>query len=230
MRWRRPRSRSSSDATVFDIDAGLNVAWLASGAAREISARHLILATGAMERATPVPGWTLPGVMYAGAAQLLLKTAASVPSGRVVLAGNGPLLLLVANQLADAGANVVALVETTRFADMLGAAPHLPRALRAGGTLLKGLAMMRALRRRRLRWIRGATGLEILGAERAEALRVDRRRARRDHRRRHRAAALRRDPEHPDHAAAAARARLRRRAVRVASAHRPLWPQLASGR
>ncbi len=146
------------DATVFDLDAELNVAWLAGGAAREVAARHLILATGAMERATPVPGWTLPGVMYAGAAQLLLKTAASVPSGRVVLAGNGPLLLLVANQLADAGADVVAVVETTRFADMLGAARHLPRALRAGGTLVKGLAMMRALRQRGLRWIRGAAG------------------------------------------------------------------------
>ncbi len=160
------------DATVFDIDADLNVAWLRDGAAREIAARHLILATGAMERATPVPGWTLPGVMYAGAAQLMLKTAASVPSGPVVLAGNGPLLLLVANQLADAGANVVALVETTRFADMLVAAPHLPRALGAGEYLRKGMAMMGALRRSGLRWIRGATALEVVGAQRAEALQI----------------------------------------------------------
>ncbi|MDH5247335.1 MAG: NAD(P)/FAD-dependent oxidoreductase, partial [Betaproteobacteria bacterium] len=160
------------DATVFDIDADLNVAWLRDGTAREIAAGHLILATGAMERATAVPGWTLPGVMYAGAAQLLLKTAASVPSGRVALAGNGPLLLLVANQLADAGANVVALVETTRFADVLGAAPHLPRALAAGEYLRKGMVMMDGLRRRRLRWIRGATAVEVIGGQRAEALQV----------------------------------------------------------
>jgi NADPH-dependent 2,4-dienoyl-CoA reductase/sulfur reductase-like enzyme len=160
------------DAAVFDIDADLNVAYLRNGEAREISARHLILASGAIERAAPVPGWTLPGVMYAGAAQLVLKTAASVPSGRVVLAGNGPLLLLVANQLADAGADVVALVETTGTADLLRAVSQLPRALGAGEYLLKGLALMRALRRRGTRWIRGATALAILGGQRAEALQV----------------------------------------------------------
>jgi NADPH-dependent 2,4-dienoyl-CoA reductase/sulfur reductase-like enzyme len=160
------------DAAVFDIDADLNVAYLRNGGAREISAGHLILATGAIERAAPLPGWTLPGVMYAGAAQLVLKTAASVPSGRVVLAGNGPLLLLVANQLADAGADVVALVETTGIADLPGAVAHLPRALGAPEYLVKGLAMMRALRRRDMRWIRGATALAISGTLHAEALQV----------------------------------------------------------
>ena len=57
-----------------------------------------------MERPFPVPGWTLPGVMMAGAAQILLKTAGVIPQGRTVLAGCGPLLWLVAWQLLRAGA------------------------------------------------------------------------------------------------------------------------------
>ena len=36
-------------------------------------ARAVILATGAQERPFPIPGWTLPGVVTAGAAQMLLK-------------------------------------------------------------------------------------------------------------------------------------------------------------
>jgi NADPH-dependent 2,4-dienoyl-CoA reductase/sulfur reductase-like enzyme len=158
--------------TVWDVDADLNVATLRDGVADQWRPRHLIIATGALERAVPVPGWTLPGVMFAGAAQLMLKTASSIPAGRVVLAGNGPLLLLVANQLLDAGARVVALVETTGFADVLSGLPYLPRALGASEYLMKGVAMMSALRRSGLRRIRGATGLAVLGAQRAEALQV----------------------------------------------------------
>ncbi len=61
----------------------------------------------------PIPGWTLPGVMGAGAAQILLKTAGVVPSGQVVLAGQGPLVWLLAVQLARAGA-VPLVLETRR--------------------------------------------------------------------------------------------------------------------
>ncbi len=160
-------------APVWDVDADLNVAYLRDGAARQVRAGHLIVATGAIERAAPVPGWTLPGVMYAGAAQLLLKTAASIPAGRVALAGNGPLLLLVANQLREAGADVTAMVETTSLSDLIGAAPHLPRALGAAEYLAKGLAMMRALRGSGTRWLRGARNLRITGDDRVQALQAE---------------------------------------------------------
>ena len=52
---------------------------LAAGATAEIAANRVLLATGAQERPVPIPGWTLPGVMTAGAAQTLLKTAGAVP-------------------------------------------------------------------------------------------------------------------------------------------------------
>ena len=42
-------------------------------------ARRSSLATGAQERPFPIPGWTLPGVMSAGAAQILLKSSGAGP-------------------------------------------------------------------------------------------------------------------------------------------------------
>ncbi|SIQ88616.1 Glycine/D-amino acid oxidase [Rhizobium sp. RU33A] len=73
--------------------------------------RMLVIATGAYERPNPVPGWTLPGVMTAGAAQTLLRSYGTVPGKRILIAGNGPLNIQVAAELVKAGADVVALVE-----------------------------------------------------------------------------------------------------------------------
>ncbi len=71
----------------------------------------------AMERPFPVPGWTLPGVLTAGAAQILLKSAEVVPGEPVVLAGCGPLLYLLAWQYLRAGVPIRAIVDTTEGAD-----------------------------------------------------------------------------------------------------------------
>ena len=67
--------------------------------------------------------------MTAGAAQVMLKSADMVPSGRVIVAGCGPLALLITQQLVATGADVVALTETTRFGDYISATPHLLGAL-----------------------------------------------------------------------------------------------------
>jgi NADPH-dependent 2,4-dienoyl-CoA reductase/sulfur reductase-like enzyme len=76
-----------------------------------IQAQAIILATGAYERPAAFPGWTLPGVMTSGAAQTLLKEQRLLSGRRVVLAGTGPLQLVVAAGLTQAGAEVVAVLE-----------------------------------------------------------------------------------------------------------------------
>ena len=83
-------------------------------ARRTFRPRQLIVATGAFERALPVPGWTLPGVMTTGAAQTLLRSYGVSPGRRVLVAGNGPLNLQVACELRRAGAEVVAVAEAAR--------------------------------------------------------------------------------------------------------------------
>ncbi len=77
-----------------------------------LSARAVVLATGAFERAVPFPGWTLPGVMTTGAAQTLLRSYLVAAGQRVLVSGNGPLNLQVAAELHAAGVNVVAVTET----------------------------------------------------------------------------------------------------------------------
>jgi NADPH-dependent 2,4-dienoyl-CoA reductase/sulfur reductase-like enzyme len=107
-----------------------------------VEARHILIATGALERPFPIPGWTLPGVMTAGAAQTLLKSSAIVPVGETVLAGSGPLLYLLAAQYARAGVKLAAILDTTPRGNWLKALPHLPGFL-TSPYLLKGLKLLR---------------------------------------------------------------------------------------
>lgn len=157
-------------AVVWDVSPDLTVTALQSGQAFQVHARQLIAATGAMERASPLPGWTLPGVMNAGAAQIAMKSGGAIPSGRVVLVGSGPLLLLVTCQLLDAGAEVAALVETAELGNRWAALRHLPAALRAPEYLLKGMKMLHRLRRAGLPWFQGATAVRVLGSDCATGL------------------------------------------------------------
>jgi NADPH-dependent 2,4-dienoyl-CoA reductase/sulfur reductase-like enzyme len=152
--------------------SGLEVAVSLGGASRVLGARRVILATGAHERPMPFPGWTLPGVMLAGAAQIALKSSGLVPEGRVVLAGCGPLLYLLADELISAGAGITALLDTTSPGQWLRALPHLPGFL-CSSYLRRGLAMLARVRTS-VRTFRNVDGLEAAGTGRVERLRFRR--------------------------------------------------------
>lgn len=79
-----------------------------------LRADRLVIAAGAYDRPVPFPGWTLPGVMTAGGAQALVKTMRVRPGRRALVAGTGPLLLVVASQLHKVGVEVVAVLEAGR--------------------------------------------------------------------------------------------------------------------
>lgn len=151
---------------VWQIDQDLTVHYRGRDGVGNLQARQIVIANGAMERPMPVPGWTLPGVMTCGAAQTLLKSAALVPDGRVVLAGGGPLLLLFASQLVRAGVKPAALLETPTH--LRSALKHAPRFLMAPGYLVRGLSMIGALRSAGVLMRRGVRNLRILGGGRAE--------------------------------------------------------------
>ena len=76
-------------ASVWQISPSPDLIYSKDGQSRQIGARAIIIANGAMERPTPFPGWTLPGVMPLGGADILFKTADLAPNGQVVLAGSG---------------------------------------------------------------------------------------------------------------------------------------------
>ena len=127
------RARAEGGVEVRALDREGPITWTAD---------KLVVATGAYERAWPVPGWTLPGVMNTGAAQTLSRAYRVSPGRRVLFAGNGPLNLQVAADLAKDGVQVVAVAEgaaspfSARAADIValwGARPGL--ALRGAGYL-----------------------------------------------------------------------------------------------
>lgn len=97
---------------------------------------RLILATGAMDRVVPMPGWTLPGVTTLGGAQVALKSQGVAIGRRVAFVGSGPLLFLVAYQYAKAGASVALVLDTASFAAKGRAGLGL---LNDPATLAKGL-------------------------------------------------------------------------------------------
>lgn len=72
---------------------------------------HLIVAPGAYDRPVPFPGWTLPGVFTAGAAQRLVKLQGILPGERILLAGTGPLQLILAYQILKLGGKIEAILE-----------------------------------------------------------------------------------------------------------------------
>lgn len=74
----------------------------------------LVVAPGAYDRGLPFPGWTLPGVISMGGAYRLVRTQGILPGKRVLVAGTGPLLLVLAEAMIQAGAKVVAVVDSAR--------------------------------------------------------------------------------------------------------------------
>lgn len=71
----------------------------------------VIVATGAAENMVTFPGWTLPGVIGAGAAQTMMNLHGIKPGNKVLMLGSGNVGLVVSFQLMQAGCEVVALVD-----------------------------------------------------------------------------------------------------------------------
>jgi bacterioferritin-associated ferredoxin len=146
------------------VELGLSI----DGAARVVRARRVILATGALERPMPIPGWTLPGVMTVGAAQILLKTGGLVAERPIVLAGSGPLLWLFARQHLAAGGRIAALLDTTPRDTLGRALAHLPAFLRSPYAA-KGLRLLATVRAR-VHVVSGVTALRAEGGTSVEAV------------------------------------------------------------
>lgn len=139
-----------------------------------ITARKVLVATGAYDRQLPMPGWTLPGVISAGAAQALLKGSGVLPGRRVVVAGAGPFLMPVAAGLVQAGARVVAVAEASEPLDYL----RSPRVL-AGSRrkLSEAVSYLTVLARHRVPLLRRHAVIEATGQDQLERVtlaRIDR--------------------------------------------------------
>ncbi len=100
-----------NNATVWGIFNNHTLAFARNGRSSTLRFKALLLATGAYDRPVPFPGWTLPGVFTAGGAQRLVKTDRVLPGQNILLAGTGPLQLVLAHQILKAGGRIEAILE-----------------------------------------------------------------------------------------------------------------------
>ncbi|TCM51464.1 pyruvate/2-oxoglutarate dehydrogenase complex dihydrolipoamide dehydrogenase (E3) component [Kribbella sp. VKM Ac-2568] len=149
--------------------------WLQQGPADAVGRRvwpvdaaAVVLATGAYDRVLPFPGWDLPGVYSAGAAQALAKGQRIAVGKRVVVAGTGPFLLPVAEALIGVGAEVVALLEANRPSTVLKGWRTDP--LVAPSKLTEALGYGALLARHRIPLKHGRTVIAAHGRDRVESV------------------------------------------------------------
>jgi thioredoxin reductase/bacterioferritin-associated ferredoxin len=147
---------------VWSIDDDLNIAFSHNGSSQKLKAKRVLLATGAMERPAPFVGWTTPGVMTCGSAQILMKTSGLTPALPLVLAGSGPLLLLIAVQLLRADVPISAILDTTPKGRYRSALRYLPNALKNTPLLLKGVGLLFTLKKAGIRYINHVTDLTAI--------------------------------------------------------------------
>jgi NADPH-dependent 2,4-dienoyl-CoA reductase/sulfur reductase-like enzyme len=168
--FRASGAELATQTQVWQIEPGWNVYMSRDQQAEMVQARQVLLASGAQERPMPFPGWTLPGVMTVGAAQILLKTSRQIPADPVWVAGSGPLPLLYMTQLLRAGGKIAGWLDTSPPGAWRRALPHLTRAAGGWRDIAKGLGWLRALRRAGFPIVRNVTQLRALGGDRVESI------------------------------------------------------------
>lgn len=149
-----------------------------SSGSQQITTKSIILANGAYDRSIPFPGWDLPGVITAGAALTILKNQHYLPGRRILLTGSGPLQLAAAALLSEAGAEIVAVLESS-LNPIPRAIPKLPAVWGQWSRMIEGLGYFRILFNSRTPYRSGWTILQCSGddkVERATIVKLDRHR------------------------------------------------------
>ncbi len=116
-----------------------------SGGKSDVTAKAVLVATGSAEIPIPLPGWTLPGVMMVGAAQVMANVYQVRPGRRGIIIGLSALAFAVAEELSWAGVDLAGIVlpmdyeysrwlgtpldHWRRLQGFLGAAPTWMRAM-----------------------------------------------------------------------------------------------------
>jgi len=160
------------EAVVWGAFEGNVLALHGSQAPAALQAQVIILATGAYDRPVAFPGWTLPGVMTAGGAQVLLNHQRILPGRRILLAGTGPLQVVLAAELVRAGANVVAVLEGARL--FRESAPHVGALWGQWQRLGEGLSSRLTLFRRGVPFRPGWGIVAAHGADQVESVTIAR--------------------------------------------------------
>lgn len=99
------------NATVAGLFEENEITVRIGGEVRHCKADSVVIATGASENMVPFEGWTLPGVIGAGAAQTMMNLHGVLPGKRVLMLGSGNVGLVVGFQLMQAGCELAAVCD-----------------------------------------------------------------------------------------------------------------------
>ena len=130
-----------------------------------VQAECVIIAAGAYDRPVPIPGWTLPGVFSAGGAQLFIKSQRVLPGRRVLVAGTGPLLLVVATHFLAAGVESLTLCELSCMRRLWR---YTGKVWGHWGLLWDGWRYLSRIRRAGVRLMTGHVVTQIFGQDQVE--------------------------------------------------------------
>jgi hypothetical protein len=103
--------------------------------------------------------------MTCGAAQILLKTSGITPKTPLVLAGNGPLLLLIAVQLIRAGVEIEAILDTSEKGNLAKALPYFLGALKNLPLLIKGIGLLKTVKQSNIKLVRHVSSLKAVAGD-----------------------------------------------------------------
>ena len=124
-----------------------------------VSPKKIIMATGAGENPLAFPGWTLPGVVGAGAIQTMINVHRVSVGKRVLMIGSGNVGLIVTYQLLQAGIDVAGIVEAAP--SLGGYAVHAGKVRRAGVPLYVGHTILEAVPNEDMSGVKGAIIAEV---------------------------------------------------------------------
>lgn len=99
------------DTTVMGIYKNREIICSKADRIEHIKGDHILVAAGASENMIPFKGWTLPGVIGAGAAQTMMNLHGVRPGKKILMVGSGNVGLVVSYQLMQAGCEVVAIID-----------------------------------------------------------------------------------------------------------------------
>ncbi len=165
-RFRQSGAEYVSGAAVWLVSANREIGYSHDGISRLLTADQVIIATGAQERPIPVPGWTLPGVMTVGAAQILLKDA-GVAMENAIFAGTGPLLYAAVYQYLKAGIPIKAVLDLTPRRNYLRALAHLPKALPSLPKIAEGWLWKQKIALSKAPYLQWVSQIKISGEDNA---------------------------------------------------------------
>ena len=121
--------------------------------------KKIIMATGAGENPLAFPGWTLPGVVGAGAIQTMINVHRVSVGKRVLMIGSGNVGLIVTYQLLQAGIDVAGIVEAAP--QLGGYGVHAGKVRRAGVPLYVGHTIIEAVPNEDMSGVKGAIVAEV---------------------------------------------------------------------